>query len=214
MFEPGNQDIIDQVIGGLVRRWGSVNRRLVTHIFALLENGRAVPVEQVACAASTNQDTVESAVRSAYVSTDEEHRVTSLFGLGVDPQAYRIEFEDNVLYACCGLVAHAAGDLLGRPVVIKCLDPLTWESVEIDVRGDTLASVTPSPTVATLVKVYADTFGPNIGENFCTNIRHFAGPESAEQFCAQDRKRVTIPLEEFHATAHELYMRLWHFDSP
>jgi alkylmercury lyase len=137
-------------------------------------------------------------------------RVTELFGVTREPTVHRIEIDRDTLFSCCALVAHTVPAIFKRDATISSTDPISGAIIKLRISADLrLIEVDPQDSYGTLVDGERSEPLDNPRTNFCCHVKHFADAQSASEFCSEQRKRYSVPIEEFHMAAQQLFHRIW-----
>lgn len=132
----------------LAVRWGSAGPLLPG--FALLAQGKPVPVEEIAEASGIEIESVERAVSAARCERDPQGRLIDLYGMALAPAPHRIEIRDKTLFSCCALWAHVIPKLVDTTVQVESVDPMRKELVRLSVSPSGVESVDHPGAAATL----------------------------------------------------------------
>lgn len=179
------------------------------HGFDLLAQGSPVSPARLARRSGASTAEVVAALRASPAGIDGRGHLTELFGLMLAPTDHRIVFDGGELFACCALVAHAAPMLIRRDVAVTSVDPVGGAAVRLELRRDAIVEVSPVTAVATFPETPTGSARDNVRAAFCSHVRHFVAAGTAEQFAAQDPRRLVVSTADMHALAAEVAGRIW-----
>jgi hypothetical protein len=200
---------VADTIGHLTARWAHADKRILRVVFLLLAEGKPVPVTRIAEAAGVALSSVEQALELARAERDVEGRVVELSGLMLSPTMHRVEIGDIALFSCCALLAQLVPALVGRPVRVESVDPVSRHLVVLDVAPEGVTAVDPPEAVGSFIVTEPSGVAQDVGASFCRQVYHFASPDSARAFVAADRRRYTLGIDKLHEAARMLYQEAW-----
>ncbi len=200
---------VAETVEHLAARWAQADKRILRHVFPLLTEGQPVPVARIAEASQSSASMVEAALEHGRADRDSEGRVVELSGLMLSPTMHRVEIDDVALFSCCALLAQLVPALVGRPVRVESVDPLSRRVVSLDMTPEGVTAVEPSGAVASFVVTEPGGVAQDVGANFCRHVHHFASLDSAKAFAAADHRRYTLEIAELHEAARALYRAAW-----
>jgi alkylmercury lyase len=152
---------------------------------------------------------VEKALELGRAGRDTEGQVVELSGLMLSPTMHRVEIGDIALFSCCALLAQLVPALIGRPVRVDSVDPVSRRLVVLDISPEGVTAVEPLEAVGSFVVTELSGVAQDVGANFCRHVHHFASPDSASVFAAADCRRYTLGIDQLHAAARMLYREAW-----
>ncbi len=191
----------------LAVRWGSAGPLLPG--FALLAQGKPLPLEEIAKANGTEVDRVERAVSVARCERDPQGRLIDLYGMTLAPSLHRLEIRDKILFSCCALWAHVIPKLVDATVQVESVDPLRRELVRLSVSPAGVESVDHPGAAATLAVATQEAIDDDVCRAFCCQVRHFVSRESAEEFAAGRPTCHAVELSELQRAAEQLHQAIW-----
>jgi len=191
----------------LAVRWGSAGPLLPG--FALLAQGKPVPVEKIAEASGIEIESVERAVSAARCERDPQGRLIDLYGMTLAPSLHRLEIRDKILFSCCALWAHVIPKLVDATVQVESVDPLRRELVRLSVSPAGVESVDHPGAAATLAVATQEAIDDDVCRAFCCQVRHFVSRESAEEFAAGRPTCHAVELSELQGAAEQLHQAIW-----
>ena len=207
-IEP-NRTAVSDTVAHLAARWSHADKRILRAVFPLLAEGKPVPVTRIAEAIGALPSRVESALELGRAERDSEGRVVELSGLTLSPTMHRVEIDDIVLFSCCALLAQLVPLILGRPIRVESVDPVSRHLVRLDVVPEGVTAVMPATAVGSFVVTQPRGVAQDVGANFCSQVLFFASPDSASVFVEADPRRYTLGIDELHEAARMLYQEAW-----
>jgi alkylmercury lyase len=209
MSDESRRTAISSTIAHLAARWGRADKTILRAVFPLLAEGKPVPVERITEAAGAAPSRVESALELGRAERDAKGRVVELSGLMLSPTMHRVEIGDIALFSCCALLAQLVPLLMGRPVRVESVDPVSRRLVMLDIAPEGVIAVEPQEAVGSFIVTEPGGVAHDVGSNFCRHVHHFASPDSAIAFTADDRRRYTLEIDRLHEAARMLYRAAW-----
>lgn len=200
---------VADTIGHLAARWAHADKRILRQVFPLLAEGRPVPVERIAEAARTTASSVEAALELGRAGRDDEGRVVELAGLMLAPTMHRVAIADIALFSCCALLAQLAPSLIGRPVRVESVDPVTRRLVRLDIEPEGVAAAEPRAAVASFIETEPSGVAQDVEASFCRHVHHFASPDSARAFVGAEPRRYMLEIVQLNEAARLLYSQAW-----
>ena len=191
----------------LADRWGDAGPLLPA--FLLLARGRPVSVDQIARAAGAEGHRVEAALEAARCERDAEGRVLELYGLTLTPTCQRLEIAGRTLFACCALWAHVIPKLVGATVRVESVDPMREGVVRLSISPDGVESADPPGSAATLAVATKEAITTDVGEAFCSHVRHHLSWASAVESAAAEPARHAVGLADLQDAADYLHAAIW-----
>ena len=207
MTAPGRLRTFRQTLDLLADRWGDAGPLLPA--FSLFARGGPVSVEEIARAAGVEVHRVERALESARCERDAEGRVLELYGLTLTPTSQRLEIDGKTLFACCALWAHVVPKLVHATVRVESVDPIRQEIVRLSLSARGVEHADPAGSAATLAVAKQKAITANVGEAFCSHVRHHVSCESAKEFAAAGPTRRAVGLAELQEAADYLCAAIW-----
>ena len=177
--------------------------------FSLLARGRPVSVGEIARAAGAGVDRVETAIEAARCERDADGRVLELYGLALKPTSQRLDIAGKTLFACCALWAHVIPKLVGATVRVESVDPMRQRVVRLTLSPAGIESADPPGSAATLAVATRQAITTDVGQAFCSHVRHHPSLASAEEFAAAEPARHAVGLAELQEAADYLYAAIW-----
>lgn len=200
---------VADTIGHLAARWAHADKRVLRHAFPLLAGGKPVPVERIAEAAGSTASSVQAALELGRAGRDDEGRVVELAGLMLAPTMHRVAIGDIALFSCCALLAQLAPSLIGQPVRVESVDPVTRRLVRLSVGPEGVGVAEPRAAVASFIETEPSGVARDVEASFCRHVHHFASPDSAREFVEVDPRRYLLRIEELNQAAQLLYQEAW-----
>jgi hypothetical protein len=200
---------VSETIGHLAARWAGADKRILRQVFPLLAEGRPVPVTRISEATGSTAPAVEAALNLGRAGRDVEGRVVELSGLMLSPTMHRVMIGDAALFSCCALLAELVPALIGRPVTVESIDPVSRRLVRLDITPEGVARVRPEEAVGSFVRPEAGAMAADVGANFCRHVHHFASFDSAKAFVAADDRRFAVTIGELYEAAQMLHREAW-----
>jgi hypothetical protein len=96
------------------------------------------------------------------------------------PTAHRVRIDGREVYAMCAIDALGIAPMVGRPIEIASLDPLTGEDVEVELQPDGHGTWHPQGAVV----VAGRTESANSCDSCCPVLNFFASTTNAERWLA------------------------------
>lgn len=209
MMEDSHRKAVSQTISHLAARWADADKRILRQVFPLLAKGQPVSVGRIAEAAGTETPIVEAALEHGRAGRDVDGQVIELSGLMLAPTMHRVEIGEVALFSCCALLAQLVPALIGRPVTVESIDPVSRRVVRLAIAARTVTAVQPRQAVATLVVTEPRGVAEDVCASFCCHVHHFVSSDSASIFAAADRRRYVLGIGELHEAAQSLYREAW-----
>jgi hypothetical protein len=203
------QEIMRDTLEQLAARWAAADKRILRPVFPLLAAGQPVPVLRIAEMAGASPSEVERALERGRAGRDGEGRVVELSGLTLGPTLHRLEIAEAVLFSCCALLAHLVPWLLGQPIKMESVDPVTRRLVKLTVAPGAISAVEPPGAMSSFVRTAPGDMTGDVGASFCRHVHHFVSADAADAFVAADDRRYAITLADLHEAAHSLYRAAW-----
>ena len=191
----------------LADRWAGAGTLLPG--FTLLSRGRPLEIEELAAVSGVSVETLAEALDAARCERDARGRLVDLYGLSLAPTLHRLEIGGKFLFSCCALWAHVIPKLVDREVTIESIDPVRRSLVRLSVSPERVESTEPAGAVATVAVATRETISADVGAAFCSQVRHFASRESAEEFAAERPACQVLTLAELQGAADQLHEAIW-----
>lgn len=203
------REAISETIGHLAARWAHADKRILQQVFPLLVEGQPVLVARIAEATGSTSAMVEAALELGRAERDEQGRIVELSGLMLSASMHRVEIGDVALFSCCALFSQVVPSLIGRPVRVESIDPVSRRIVRLAIAPEGVTEVEPAEAVGSFVLTEASRMAGDVGAYFCRHVHHFASSQSASAFLARDRRRFAVGIGDLNEAAHMLYRAAW-----
>lgn len=200
---------VSETIGHLAARWAKADKRILRQVFPLLVEGRPVPVTRISEVTGSTPSMVEAALELGRAERDMEGRVIELSGLMLSPTMHRVVIGNVGLFSCCALLAELVPALIGQPVTVESIDPVSRRIVRLVITPEGVAAVEPEGAVGSFVLTEAGGVMADVGANFCRHVHHFASDDSANTFVGADHRRYALAIGELYEAAQMLYQEAW-----
>lgn len=200
---------LGETVSHLEERWRESDRETLRRIFPLLANGARLNAGEIALQLDLSEGIVDQALSDPKIGRDSKGCLTELFGLMFAPTLQRIEIDRRVLFACCALVAQTLPRLTGKSIKIESVDPISRQSVYLDLDQSGLVSVNPPEAFASMVRTEPQALAENTAEALCNHARHFVSEETAREFAGRHADRYVVSLEELQETAQQVCRVVW-----
>jgi hypothetical protein len=200
---------ITETIGHLASRWAHADKRILRQVFPLLAKGQPVAPSRVAELTASTLPQVEAALELARAERDEQGYIVELSGLMLNPTMHRVEIGNAALFSCCALLAQFVPLLIGLPIRVESVDPVSRRIVSLNISPDGVTAVEPQEAVGSFVVTEPDGVMRDVSENFCRHVHHFASIDSVSMFAAADQRRYSLQIGELHQAARMLFREAW-----
>lgn len=196
-------EAFEETIDLLADRWRAAGSLLPG--FGLLAEGKPLAIDQLAAETGVEVGRLKELLVSVRSEFDGEGRLVDLFGMTLKPTAHRLEIGSNVVFSCCALWAHVIPKLINRSVVVRSVDPVSGELVELSISPVGIESLEPVHAMATMAVANAPDIAADVGAAFCHHVNHFVTRENAALFAAESPSRGVVTVGELHESSADFY---------
>jgi alkylmercury lyase len=118
------------------------------------------------------------------------------------PSVHQFQINGKTLYAWCAYDAVYAPGVIGKNAVIESVDPLSNESIRIDVSPDGVMGSKPEEIYVTVVGMEADSKGGAQSPR-CSQMHFFVSEENVKKWSADRSGVVFMTVDQLYDLARE-----------